>query len=270
MFKRPHYIALGLIGLLTLIILNLPHHTASQIKLAIGGLFLPLFGLSKSTQQITREAGDALVPRAELRRQNEQLRQTNEVLKIRTLQMETVLRENDRLRQLFNARQKAPYALWNPKLARVVAQDPANWWQTIQIDVGSRDGIQINSPVLVPEGLVGKIISVGLTTSQVALVGNPNCKVAATIEKGGEKGVITGGASALDNTLVNLSFLSGNSNVKPGQKVTTSGDGGLFRPGIPIGLVAEEPRQAEIGYNEVRVKLAVNLNALEEVLVLMP
>jgi len=45
MLKKPHYIALGFVGLLTLIILSLPQHTASQLKLAIGGLFLPLFGL---------------------------------------------------------------------------------------------------------------------------------------------------------------------------------------------------------------------------------
>ena len=54
MLKKPHYIAFGLVGLLTLIVLSLPQHTASQIKLAIGGLFLPLFGLSKSSQQLAR------------------------------------------------------------------------------------------------------------------------------------------------------------------------------------------------------------------------
>src|ERR1700689_754076 len=102
MLKKPHYIALGLIGLLTLIVLNLPQHTASQIKLAIGSLFLPLFGLSKSTQQLAREAGNALVPRSELIRQNELLRQSNEVLRLRAMQLDAVLRENERLHQSLN------------------------------------------------------------------------------------------------------------------------------------------------------------------------
>ena len=66
MFKRPQYIALGLVALLTLILLSLPQHTASQLKLAVGSLFLPLFGLSKTAQQARTQAADALVPRSSL------------------------------------------------------------------------------------------------------------------------------------------------------------------------------------------------------------
>ena len=51
MLKRPHYIALGLVVLLTLVILNLPSQTTARLKLGIGSLFLPLFGLAGSTQQ---------------------------------------------------------------------------------------------------------------------------------------------------------------------------------------------------------------------------
>ena len=60
MLKRPHYIALGLVLVLVLIVLNLPNNTASHLKLAIGSLFLPLFGLSKSAQQLREHAGDAV------------------------------------------------------------------------------------------------------------------------------------------------------------------------------------------------------------------
>src|SRR3954471_6954673 len=100
MLRRSHYIALGLVGLLTLIVLNLPTHTAGRIKLAIGSFFLPLFGLSRTAQQLTGEAGDALVPRAELLRQIDQLRRTNQQMQIRAMQGDAVLRENAQLRQL--------------------------------------------------------------------------------------------------------------------------------------------------------------------------
>jgi rod shape-determining protein MreC len=275
MLKKPHYITLGLVGLLALIFLSLPQHTASQIKLAIGSLFLPLFGLSKSSQQLARQAGNAIVPRSELTRQNELLRQTNQVLAIYKMQAEAASRENERLRQLLNWRQHAPQSLWNLKLARVVGQDPANWWQTIQIDLGSRDGMQTNLPVIVPDGFVGRISAVGLTSSEVLLIGNPNCKVAAKIlsdrtDKPGELGVITGGARPLGNSLVTLSYLAGTNNIKPGQFVATSGESTLTRAGIAIGQVAEQAQMTELGYAEVRVKLAVNLNSLEEVWVLLP
>ncbi len=60
MLRRPHYIALGLIVLLTLVILNLPGHTTARLKLAIGSLFLPLFGLAGSAHQPAGTAGDAV------------------------------------------------------------------------------------------------------------------------------------------------------------------------------------------------------------------
>jgi len=275
MLKKPHYIALAAVALLALLLLNLPQHTASQLKLAIGSLFLPLFGLSRSSQQLAREAGNAVTPRAELLRQNESLHRSNDVLRAEVMQSQAIFHENERLRQALNWRQSQPQSLWNLKFARVVGQDPANWWSTLQIDLGTRDGMVPNLPVIVPDGFVGRILSVGLTTSQVILVGNPNCKVAAKVEYGrnnehGEFGIVTGGARPTDNSLVTLSFLSGASNLKPGQIVRTSGQGGITREGIVIGQIAEEPHKMELGYSEVRVKLSVNLGAIEEVWVMMP
>ena len=64
MLRRPHYIALGLVVLLTLIILNLPSRTTARLKLGIGSLFLPLFGLAGSSHAGGGEAGDAVMPAA--------------------------------------------------------------------------------------------------------------------------------------------------------------------------------------------------------------
>ncbi len=267
MFKRPHYIALGLVGLLTLIVLNLPNHTANRIKLAMGSLFLPLFGLSRSAQELATGAGNALTPRRELLKQNEELRFANQQLKLRILQTDTALRENEQLRQLLGWQKQSP---WKVKLARVIARDPANWWQFIEIDLGSRDGLRADLPVLGPTGcLVGRISSVSLTRAQVVLIGNSNCRVSALVHDT-ESGVIIGGAGPLDNTLVTLSYLSSNSNLKPGQIVKTGGAGGIFPPGILIGQIAEDSRLVEFGlYTEARVKLAANLSTLEEVWVIM-
>jgi rod shape-determining protein MreC len=269
MFKRPHYIALALVGLLTLIVLNLPSHSVNQIKLGIGSLFLPLFGLARSSHQITDQAATALIPRGELIRQNEQLRLTNQQLQIRAVQGDAIMRENDRLRQLLGWQKQQP---WKLKLATVILRDPANWWQSIEIDLGSRDGMKPDMPVLTPDGfLVGRIVSVKLTHSQVALVGNPNCRVGARIDNTRETGVISGVASVLDHSLVTLSYLSSNTTLKPGQQVSTSGfAGSLFPANIRIGQVAEDSRTVEYGlYTEARVKLGANLSTLEEVWVLI-
>src|SRR5438105_2196566 len=102
MLRRPHFIILGVIILVTVVILKLPSRTAIQLKLAISSLFMPLDGLSSSAKHLTEKAGNALVPRAELVRQMEELRQENQELKVRAAEAEEIGRENARLRQYFN------------------------------------------------------------------------------------------------------------------------------------------------------------------------
>jgi rod shape-determining protein MreC len=267
MLKRPHYIALVLVVLLALILFSLPGQTVVRVKLAIGSLFLPLFGLANSSQQLADKAGAAVVPRSELLKQNEDLRRENQGLRLREMNAAESKRENDRLHQLFGWQQKAP---WKLKLANVILRDPANWWRTVQIDLGSRDGVRVDLPVLTPEGLVGRIFSVSLTRSQVALLGDPNCKVAAMIDADTRDNGIIEAAGPFDSSLLTLSYLSKDANLKPGQNVITSGLGGIFPKGIPIGRIVDS-RQVEYGlYAEARVRLAANLSALEEVWVLFP
>ena len=95
------------------------------------------------------------------------------------MQSEETARENARLRQLMGWQRQTP---WRHKLANVILREPANWWRTVPIDLGSRDGPRINLPVLTTEGLVGRISSVSLTRSQVMLLGDPNCQASARVE----------------------------------------------------------------------------------------
>jgi rod shape-determining protein MreC len=266
MFKRSHYIALGAVGLVTLILLNLPSHTTARLKLAVGSLFLPLFGLANSSDQLANKAGDAITTRSELLRQNDALRRENQELRLEAVQAQETERENLRLRQLVAWKQSRP---WKLKLAKVVLRDPSNWWRTIQIDKGSLDGVTNNLPVLTTDGLVGRVSAVALTRSTIVLIGDSNCKVAAAVSETRDTGVI-GATDPLDNSLVALGFLSKNAKLVPGQNVVTSGLGGIFPAGIPIGKIADS-RPVEFGlYTEARVKLAANLSSLDEVWVLFP
>lgn len=266
MLKRRHYIALGLVVLLTLTILNLPDHTTARFKQAIGSLFLPLFGLSSSAHQLADKAGDAVTSRSKLQEENEALRKRNEELQIQLMQVEQTARDDSRLRQLLGWKQQTR---WHLKLARVVLHDPANWWRTVQIDLGSRDQVRDDLPVLTTNGLVGRISSVSFTHSQVVLLSDPNCKVAARVEDTGDAGVI-GANGPLENNLLTLVFPYKNANLKAGQRVLTSGLGGVIPPGIPIGIIVDS-RDVDYGlYTEAWVKPGANLNALEEVWVLFP
>jgi len=266
MLRRRHYIALGLILLLTLVILSLPGQTTARLKLGISSLYLPFFGGANASRQLAGRVGDSLLPRSELLRQNEILRRQNQELRLQAAQVEALTRENDRLRQYFGWQRQQPRKY---RLANVVLRDPANWWHSVEIDVGSRDGIRTNMPVLTTEGLVGRIASVGVTRSQVVLLGDPNCKVAARVENPTHDTGVIGPSGPMDNEFVELAFLSRNAALKPGQDVKTSGYGGIFPKDITIGRVVES-HPGEYGLNMLaEVKLAANLNALEEVWVLI-
>jgi rod shape-determining protein MreC len=267
MLRKKNYYALGAVTLLALLILSLPPRVTGRLKLAAGSLFLPLFGLANTTQQLPADLANTVLPRRELLRQIENLRTANEMLEVQAMQAAASARENNQLRSLLGWQQQAP---WKLKPANVIMRDPANWWRTVQIDLGSRDGIQTNLPVLTAEGLVGRISAVGYSRSQVVLIGDPDCRVSALVENPGhDMGVIIAGG-LLDTSLVDLIYLSGNASLKPGQNVITSGLGDVFPKGIPIGQVVDS-RPVEFGlYTEARVKLSANLGALEQVWVLFP
>ena len=263
--KRAHIIAPIVVLLLAVAAFNLPSQAVTRLKLAISSLFVPFFSLNNAAQRTLPRGVDALTPRAELIRQNAKLREENELLRMAAWQSADALRENTRLRAQLTWQQRAA---WKLKPARIISRDPANWWRTAEIDAGSRDGVRTNAPILTPEGLVGRVTAVGLTRSQIVLLGDPNCRVAGVVENEHRDMGILMNASALDPSLVELNFLARNADVKPGQAVTTSGLGEIFPRGIPLGTVVDS-RVAEFGlYTQARVRLAANLGGLEEVWVL--
>jgi rod shape-determining protein MreC len=196
------------------------------------------------------------------------LRQQNQELRLQAAQTESISRENDRLRQLLGWQQRTRRG--NYKLAKVVMREPSNWWRTVQIDLGTRDGLTNNLPVLGPDGaLVGRIASASLTRAQVVLLGDPNCKVAARVDNPARDNGIIGGSGPFESEFVEMGYLSRNADLKPGQNVWTSGLGGIFPKDIFIGKVVEAHAEEYGLYMVARVRLAANLSALEEVWIML-
>lgn len=268
MLKRQQYIILISVVLLVVAIFKLPSQTVEKFKLAIGGLFLPLFGLAASTHDLEGAARNTLVSKRQLIRENEQLRLQLQQLQIQLQQADAIRHENDRLHELLKW-PKAPPA--NLRAGRVIARDPENWWRTIQINLGTRDRVSNNCPVLSPERfLVGRIQSAGATRSEVILLGDPNLEVHVSVETNGEFGVVLSRSSTpAENNMIDLAYLSGASSVHPGQTVVTSGQGGVFPAGIPVGTVVDVHRKDNGLTTEARVKLSANFGQLEEVWVMV-
>ena len=269
MFKRPAYIACVTALLFAVILLCLPERASERLKVAAGAVFIPLFSLTGLAQQGADLGAAALLPRRYLIEQHEKLLLENQTLSSQLLRLTELERENQVLRDALGWRKQTG---WNLRLARVTARDPANWWRMIHIDLGTKHGLKPNLPVLTSQGLVGRVAEVGDYYSRVVLLGDPNCKVSTYIvESQNNTGMIAGNSgSSFDGSWLDLTYLPNDPGIKPGMRVATSGMGGIFPRGIPIGHLVEIRSVGHGLYLEGKIRLGFDLNKLSEVFVILP
>ncbi|SNT68844.1 rod shape-determining protein MreC [Paracoccus seriniphilus] len=107
--------------------------------------------------------------------------------------------------------------------------------QSVLVNVGAQDGIVDGWATMDGLGLVGRISGVGQRTSRVILLTDPSSRIPVTVQPSGDRALLTG-----DNTaLPVLDFIESMDNVRPGDRVVTSGDGGVFPPGLLVGQVVQ-------------------------------
>ncbi|MEP7014451.1 MAG: rod shape-determining protein MreC [Verrucomicrobiota bacterium] len=203
----------------------------------------------KSLEELERES-------SELQVENRQLRATNQALR-------DVEREVNRLRHALNYRERSVFKLVP---AVVVARDSSTWWRTITINRGKEDGVEGDMPVVTDEGLVGKTTTVSASISVVLLISDENCRVAASVEGTREQGIVGGERVTTGVTpILDLNFLSKQADLKPGQKVYTTGVGGVFPSGLLVGTV-KSFRVRELD-SQGQLVPGVDLSHLEDVFV---
>lgn len=179
----------------------------------------------------------------ELRRELQQMKAWKEA----ALQRE---QENARLLDLNNVRLDPKFT----KITGVVLADSGSpFRQTVLLNVGRRDGIVDGWAAIDGIALVGRIAGVGERTSRVILLTDTSSRIAVSIESNGQRAMIVG-----DNTSrPPLEFLETPETVRPGDRVVTSGDGGVFPSDLLVGQVT----QTQSG--RLRVRLAADMQRLE-------
>ncbi len=138
--------------------------------------------------------------------------------------------ENIRLRKLLDLKDE----LKPPSItAQIIGRDPSLWFRTLIIDRGSAEGIATGMPVLTVEGVVGQILETSRNSAKVILAHDPNSAIDALIQKNRVQGILKG----LGNQQYKLQYILKNANVEEGDMIVTSGLGGGFPKGIPLGKV---------------------------------
>jgi rod shape-determining protein MreC len=148
--------------------------------------------------------------------------------------------------------------------ASIIGEDGSPWFKTLVVDRGAADGFSDGMPVLAAEGVVGQVIKVSANSSRVLLVTDHASAIAAVVQRSRARGVVRGAGSGR----LSLEFSMKEDDVKVGDQILTSGIGGIFPKGVPIGEVTMV-KKGEYGiFQIVEVRPSVMLSRLEEVLVL--
>lgn len=172
---------------------------------------------------------------------------------------EELRRENERLKGLLAFREQtgAPTVA-----ARVIGVDATSWFQTVTIDKGSSDGINEGAVVVNEQGAVGRVVRSASRSSRVLLISDASSAVATLVERTRSRGICRGTGAGLV-----LDYVALPEDVVVGDVIVTSGLGGVFPKGLPVGVVVSVVRGGFSMFQTIQVAPAVDFARLEEVLV---
>ena len=195
-----------------------------------------------------------------VRQENRELRDQIEQLQIEQVRMKQDADQAHRLQSLLGFKEQF---IAKTLAAQVIGSSGSEQSRTVTIDRGSRDGIQPDMAVISATGVVGKVISVFKSTAQVLLINDQQSGVGTILEQSRLQGVLKGKSSGelvIDKIMVD-------EEVKPGDRVLTSGGDQIFPKGLIIGNVDRIEKGPE--FLQVTVRPTAALNRLEEVLVIL-
>lgn len=190
-----------------------------------------------------------------------ELESITQSLIVENLRLQEVERENQRLRELQAFAETRPsFEIRGGQIiARVIGQNATNFLGVVMIDLGHRHGIEVGMPVVNEQGLVGRISSVTAITSKVLLITDPSSTINGIMQASRLTGIING----LPGSHPIMGFIPQGTKVGVGEVVLTSGMGGNFPKGIPIGQVVEVSQQDVEVFQEAVVRPTVNFGRLE-------
>jgi rod shape-determining protein MreC len=186
-----------------------------------------------------------------------------------------IKKENDRLRVLLGMKESLKY---DSIVANVISKDPDNWYRTLVINRGKNDGITVNMPVVAYQtsagdntktlikGVVGKVSEVRGSVSYIQPLIAPEIKIGVEIGDNKFPGLLSGYSH--NSNLCVISYITRAANVKFDDMVTTSGQAGVFPPGLIIGKVIKSEVLESSPYQRAIVKPFMDYNLIDEVFII--
>ena len=259
------------ITLVALVIMGISAKPDSGVNMVSNLVSIPLSPM----QKFLSSAGQKIEEVMSFFKDIHAIKEENEYLKIKINELEKERRELLEYREKIEELKKAlnlkdrfdDYELIG---ANVIAKDPGNWFNIFKIDIGRKDGIMRDFPVLTAaNGLVGRVMAADYTSSKVITIIDADSIVSGWISKAGGGPVrVKGDISLKDEGLCRMDYIPTDVNVEVGDIVETSGLGGIYPKGIVIGEVKEVRKTSGDLNRHAIVKPVVDFKRLGEVFVL--
>ncbi|MES2615700.1 MAG: rod shape-determining protein MreC [Bdellovibrionota bacterium] len=190
------------------------------------------------------------------------LKKENMELKAKLNILATTSIENDRLRKLLDFKDRSQFKLLSCEIAQ---SDPSFLYKNIRINRGKNDGVQYGMGVLTTRGVVGVVIRVYGSVSDVLLLTDPNSNIDVIVARNRRRGVLQGGVSYA----MQFKYFERGNNLLIGDEIVTSGLTGAFPSGIPVGKVVSINSGQDNVTQIVEVEPAVDFSDFKEALVLL-
>jgi len=198
--------------------------------------------------------------------ENEQLKRQVHELEMKLQENELLISENTRLKGLLQLKESSKYQI---RIANVIGRDPSKWFGSLIINRGSVDGIKVNMPVITSGGLVGRITTVTPLASQVILLTDEKSGAGAIVGELGSSGALGVVRGTGKKDLLEMRYVSGLVEVKIGESVYTSGQDGIYPPGLKIGEVVDVTKGSATTPQIILIKPTADINSVKEVAVLL-
>ncbi len=198
--------------------------------------------------------------------ENDVLKEDIQRLQVELQESKDLTAENERLRGLLDLKQEGRY---KTLFARIIGRDPSVWFDSSIVNRGSMNGVKLNMPVATKDGLVGRITAVSPLTAQVDLITRDKSGVGGVVgEISGSNalGVVVGSSKS---DLVEMRYVPGSIEVQAGQAVYTSGQDGIFPPGLKIGDIVEVVSGSATTPHKIFIRPSARIDSMQEVAILL-
>lgn len=255
---------LAVVTSVSLLIMDSRLITFNSVRSSLDTLISPLHYLANSPRQLLDSASERLESQDRLTLENRALRQELLTKNSDLLMLEQLKHENDRLRELLGSPLRSDE---RKMVAQVLTADTDPYTHQVVIDKGSDQGVYIGQPVISDKGVVGQVISVGKVSSRVLLISDATHAIPVQVLRNDIR-VIASGTGRRDE--LQLEHIPSSTDIRPGDMLVTSGLGGRFPEGYPVGIIKSFDVDSQNAFAVVSVTPTAQLERLRYLLLLWP